>query len=65
MLETLFNKAAGMELYLKETPTRCFPVKIAEFVRTPFFIEHPWWLFLSVHIKEERVIDSMYIKYIC
>ena len=25
---------------------RCFPVNFAEFLRTPFIIEHLWWLLL-------------------
>ena len=24
----------------------CFPVNFAKFLRTPFFIEHLWWLLL-------------------
>ena len=27
---------------------RCFPVNFAKFLRTPFFIEHLWWLLLVV-----------------
>ena len=26
---------------------RCFPVNFVIFLRTPFFIEHLWWLLLS------------------
>ena len=26
---------------------RCFPVNFAKFSRTPFFIEHLWWLLLK------------------
>ena len=25
---------------------RCFPVNFVTFLRTPFFVEHPWWLLL-------------------
>ena len=49
----------------KKLQQRCFPAKFAKLLRTPFFIEHLRWLLLSVRIKEERVIGSMYIKYIC
>ena len=28
---------------------RCFPVNFAEFLRTPFFAEHLWWLLLSLN----------------
>ena len=27
---------------------RCFPVKFAKFLRTPFFTEHLWWLLLII-----------------
>ena len=28
---------------------RCFPVNFAKFLRTPFFMEHLWWLLLNMH----------------
>ena len=37
-----FNKVAGLRLW-----HRCFPVNFAKFLRTPFFIEHLWWLLLQ------------------
>ena len=27
----------------------CFHVNFAKFLRTPFFIEHHWWLLLVIH----------------
>ena len=27
---------------------RCFPVNFAKFLKTPFFTEHLWWLFMEV-----------------
>ena len=36
-----FNKVAGLR-------HRCFPVNFVEFLRTPFFIEHLWWLLLDI-----------------
>ena len=27
---------------------RCFPMKFAKFLRTPFFTEHLWWLLLKI-----------------
>ena len=27
---------------------RCFPVNFVNFPRTPFFIEHLWWMFLNL-----------------
>ena len=33
-----FNKVSGLDLqlYKRQTPTQCFPVKFAKFLRTPF-----------------------------
>ena len=42
MLESLFNKAVGLKACnsIKIMPQhRCFPVKCAKFLRTPFFTE--------------------------
>ena len=33
---------------------RCFPVNFAKFLRTPFLIEHLWWLLLVV-LKPENL----------
>ena len=38
-----FNKVEGLSRH------RCFPVNFAKFLRTPFFVEHLWWLILSFH----------------
>ena len=32
-----FNKVAGLR-------PGCFPVNFTKFLRTPFFIEHLWWM---------------------
>ena len=47
-----FNKVAslGPATLLKKRPWhRCFPVNFAKFLRTPFSIEHLWWLLLIRH----------------
>ena len=47
----LFNKVAGLKpatLFKKRLWRRCFPVNFAKFLRTPFLIEHLWWLFLEI-----------------
>ena len=31
---------------------KCFPVNFDKFLRTPFYIEHPWWLLLDWIIFE-------------
>ena len=45
---------------------RCFPVNFVKFLRTPFFIEHLWWLLLQdinerstteINDKEKRLVD--------
>ena len=44
-----FNKVAGLwpaTLLKKRLWYRCFPVNFAKFLRTPFYIEHLWWLLL-------------------
>ena len=32
---------------------RCFPVKFVNFLRTPFFTEHLWWLLLEKDILKK------------
>ena len=36
------------EIFKKRIWHRCFPVNFAKFLRTPFFIEHLWWLILAL-----------------
>ena len=45
-----YNKVAGeiCNFIIKETLAQCFPVNFAKFLRTTFYIEHLWWLLLSV-----------------
>ena len=45
-----FNKVAGLRpatLFKKRLWHKCFPVNFAKFHRTPFYIEHLWWLLLK------------------
>ena len=45
-----FNKVAGLRpatLLKKRLWHSCFPVNFVKFLRTPFFIEHLWWLLLE------------------
>ena len=49
MLESLFNKVAGLKsssFIKKRVKNRCFPVNIAKFLRIAIFIEHLWGLLL-------------------
>ena len=46
-----FNKVAGLRpatLLKKRLWHKCFPVNFVKFLRTPFFIEHLWWLLLYI-----------------
>ena len=45
-----FDKDAGFRpatLFKKRLWHRCFSVNFAKFLKTPFFIEHLWWLLLT------------------
>ena len=49
-LQSSFNKVAGLKTYnfiKKRLWHRCFPVNIANLLRTAFFIGHLWWLLLD------------------
>ena len=49
VVEFLFKKVAALKarnFIKKKLQHRCFPVNITKFLRTPFFAEHLWWLFL-------------------
>ena len=44
-----FNKVVGLgpaTLLKKRLWHRCFPVNFVKFLRSPFYIEHLWWLLL-------------------
>ena len=47
-----FNKFGELKpaiLLKKRLWHRCFPVSFDKFLRTPFFLEHLWWLLLSIY----------------
>ena len=49
VLESLFNKSAGLQVcnfMKKRLQHRCFPVNIAKYLRTAFYIDYLWWLLL-------------------
>ena len=51
MLDSLFNKVAGLQTcnFIKKwLQHRCFPVNVANFIRTAFSIEHLRWLLLCL-----------------
>ena len=56
-----FNKVAGLRpktLLKIKLWHRCFPVNFAKTLRIPFFIEHLWWLLLSLHWSHVNGIFS-------
>ena len=51
VVESLFNKYAYLKtcnFIKKRFQHRCFPVKLAKLLRTPFFTEHIQWLLLEI-----------------
>ena len=42
----LWKRCRPATLLKKRLWQRCFPVNFVKFLRTPFFIEHLWWLLL-------------------
>ena len=49
VVEFLFKKVAALKarnFIKKKLQHRCFAVNITKFLRTSFFAEHLWWLFL-------------------
>ena len=51
VLESLFSKVVSLEAWnviKKRLQHRCFPVNIAKFLRTVFFIEYLRWLLLKI-----------------
>ena len=45
LIKLLFSPAILLKRRLWHT---CFPVNFVKFLRTPFFIEHLWWMLLSL-----------------
>ena len=62
LCQSLFNKVAG--LLKRRIEHRCFPVNFAKFLRTPFFIEHLWWLLLLL-LYFEKVSAKNYPIHLC
>ena len=54
MLGSLFNKNRSVlqacDFIRKTLQYRCFSVNTAKFLRIYFYIEHLWWLFLTVNL---------------
>ena len=52
ILEAVARRCSAKKVFLnrknyrKRTVSECFPVNFAKILRTPFLIEHLWWLLL-------------------
>ena len=65
MLESLFNNIVGLKacnFIKKRLQHRCFPLNIAKFLKTAFFIEHLYWLLLFMlvlcsYFEEKAVLE--------
>ena len=58
--ESHFNKVAGLRratLLKKRLWYRCLPVSFTKFLRTPFFIDHLWWLLLWMIYELSRIFE--------
>ena len=61
---SFFNEDAGLRpatLFKKRLWHRCFPVDFVKFLRTPFFIEHLWWLLLIMRFKLKLISHTFLI----
>ena len=57
-----FNKVTGLRpatLLKKRLWHRCIPVNFTKFLKTPFFIEHFWWLLLGIVDPHHRAIIAI------
>ena len=61
MLESLFNKVAGLKAcgFIKERlQHKSFPVNFHKFLKTSFFTEHLWWLPLKRVCEGTSLVKS-------
>ena len=40
---------------------RCFPVNFVKILRTSFYTEHLWWLFLKVDIGKKKIEQFLFL----
>ena len=66
-----FTKFAGKHLCQSLTPAtllkkrlwhRCFSVNFVKFLRTPFYIEHLWWLLLKIKNTILAIGKSIFLQ---
>ena len=61
VLKSLFNKVAGIlacNFIKKKLQQRCFPVNIAKFVGTVFFVEKPLVAALDIYFHEYVIVPK-------
>ena len=59
-----FNKVAGLRpvtLLKKRLWYMCFPVNFTKFLRTPFFIDHLWWLLLQLKRRKNEFLSREFV----
>ena len=67
---SFFNKVAGLRpptLFKKRLAQvfSCFPVNFAKFLRTPFYIEHLWWMLLQMvllYMSKVFFLETLILK---
>ena len=60
-----FNKVEVIRsatLLKKRLWHRCFPGNFLKFLRTPFFTEHIWWMFLTLAVCWELPVSNIVMK---
>ena len=63
-----FNKVAGRKAWniiKRRLQHRCFPVKFAKILRTPFFIEHLRWLLPEMERESFHVLLPWFSQMLC
>ena len=55
-------KCRHMRPNKKRLWSRCFPVSFVKFLRTPFLIEHLWWLLLHPEITSLSLAHKKYSR---
>ena len=56
---SLENTCARVSFLKKRLSHRCFPVNFLKFLKTPFFIEHLWWLLLKLNVGRLSKNDNL------
>ena len=60
-----FNKVAGLQLYYKRLQHRCFSVKFAKFLKTPFLPNTSGGYFWKIYLdRPEKGGYTLLVKYI-